>query len=320
MRGDMRGCAAITESANVRLDFWARRSYFRCMNGFLVVPMQRRIVPAENPERGSAGSSAGPSARTSAGPSGSNRPRSPRSQTQRHLRASRFADIPAAHQCRCMNPELAPPASPMIASLSLDAFALASALATQRCGRRSRKGHPPGHPSGHLPGHPSDSPKGGFLAALGRLRAARFADIPTSPIDRCMSSERRSHLPSRQLLVPLALGTLAIASALAPQRFSAEPRRHRPGAAWGGAVGGPLVACLAMARRGEGCQQTRRPRGRACSARVVAVHRPEADLDRFVAALLALACEPGGRGQRRPGQPRRRTGESRPPEQSCRRR
>ena len=75
-----------------------------------------------------------------------------------------------------------------------------------------------------------------------------------------------------------------------------------------------------MARRRGEHPESRRPRGRARSARVLAVHRKETDLDRFVAALLALACEPEGKGQRRPGQPRTRTGESSPTEQSCRRR
>jgi hypothetical protein len=243
------------------------------MELLLAVFIQSRIAPADAVERGSAGTSAGPSARTSAGPSHSNRPRSPRSQRQRHLRASRLADISGRHRCRYTNSNLATPVSPMIAPLTLGALAIASTLATQRhhpapsrsrslaaawrganrepegAGSVSRGGRPSGHPCGHPSGHPSGrfalQPKGGFLAALGRLRAL-----------------------------------------------------SRPG-------NGP---------------ESRRPRGRARSARVMAVHRQEVDLDRFVAALLALACEPGGRGERRPGQPRARTGESRPTEQSCRRR
>jgi hypothetical protein len=110
-------------------------------------------------------------------------------------------------------------------------------------------------------------------------------------------------------------GTRAIASALATQRFLGEPRRQGPSAAWCGAVFFPLLACLAMARRSEDCQERRRPRARAQSARVIAVHRKEVDLDRFVAALLALAAGPGGHSGRR----HKRTGESSRVEQSCRR-
>jgi hypothetical protein len=77
----------------------------------------------------------------------------------------------------------------------------------------------------------------------------------------------------------------------------------------------PLVACLAMARRPEGCRKTQRGRARVQSARVMAVHRKEADLDRFVAALLALAADPGGHSGRR----HQATGESLRLEQSCRR-
>jgi hypothetical protein len=110
--------------------------------------------------------------------------------------------------------------------------------------------------------------------------------------------------------------TPAIASALATQRFLGEPRRHRLGAAWCGAVFLPLAACLAMARRGEDCQERRRPRARAQSARVMAVHRKEADLDRFVAALLALAADPGCPHSARRHKP---TGELSRVEQSCRR-
>jgi hypothetical protein len=39
------------------------------------------------------------------------------------------------------------------------------------------------------------------------------------------------------------------------------------------------------------------PRGCVHSARVLAVERQEADLDRFVAALLALAAAPNGQGR-----------------------
>jgi len=247
-RADARGCAGITGSANVRLDFGARRSYFKGMKLFLAVLKQRRAIPRE----GSAVSSA---------------------------------------------PVLRPPTGV------------------------SRGGRPCGHLSGHPSGRLALRPEGWLLATLRRLRALNFADISTSQSGRCMSRVRRRPLrESMWLLAPLAPGAIAIASALAPQRISAEPRRRRPAAALCGAVGVPLLACLAMARWGdEGCPEPRRGRGRARSARVMAIHRKEADLDRFVAALLALAGEPDGRGERRPGQPRIRTGESSRVEQSCRR-
>jgi hypothetical protein len=71
-----------------------------------------------------------------------------------------------------------------------------------------------------------------------------------------------------------------------------------------------------MPRRRDNCQQTRRARGRAHSARVVAVHRKEADLDRFVAALLALATDPDCPHS---GRRHKATGESRVTERTCRR-
>lgn len=70
-----------------------------------------------------------------------------------------------------------------------------------------------------------------------------------------------------------------------------------------------------MPSRRDSCQQTRRVRGRARSARVVAVHRKEADLDRFVAALLALATDPGCPHSGRHHKP---TGESRATKRTCR--
>jgi hypothetical protein len=48
-----------------------------------------------------------------------------------------------------------------------------------------------------------------------------------------------------------------------------------------------------MGRRRNAHRQGQRPRGCAHSARVLAVERQEADLDRFVAALLVLAAAPG---------------------------
>jgi hypothetical protein len=54
-----------------------------------------------------------------------------------------------------------------------------------------------------------------------------------------------------------------------------------------------------MGQRRNAHRQGRRPRGCAHSARVLAVERQEADLDRFVAALLALAAAPGGQGKPR---------------------
>jgi hypothetical protein len=269
----------------------------------------------------------------------------------RRLRALRFADISTSPEVRCMGSARRSHSflsMLLLAPFAPDALAIASALASQRfLGQPRRRrlaaafdgaadgrqrpfrrsdggplcGPPCGPLSGPLCGRLPTSAKAGLSRSQRRLRALRFADIPTSQSGRCMSRVRRRPLRrSVQLLAPLAPGAIAIASALAPQRSSAEPRRRRPAAALCGAVGVPLVACLAMARRGnDGCPETRRGRGRARSARVMAVHRKEADLDRFVAALLALAGEPEGRGERRPGQPHIRTGESSRVERSCRR-
>ena len=72
-----------------------------------------------------------------------------------------------------------------------------------------------------------------------------------------------------------------------------------------------------MPSRRDSCQQTRRARGRTHSARVVAVHRrKEADLDRFVAALLALATDPGCPYS---GRRHKATEKSRVTERTCRR-
>jgi len=71
-----------------------------------------------------------------------------------------------------------------------------------------------------------------------------------------------------------------------------------------------------MPSKRDSCQQRRRAHGRARSARVVAVHRKEADLDRFVAALLALAADPGCSHS---GRRRKATGRSRAAERTCRR-
>ncbi len=104
-----------------------------------------------------------------------------------------------------------------------------------------------GRPSGHLSGHPSGRlalrPKKGFLAALRRLRALRFADIPTSPEGRCIGSPRRSHSFLSMLpLAPFAPGAFAIASALASQRFSLAPPRWRADGARNGANARPTKA------------------------------------------------------------------------------
>ena len=148
----------------------------------------------------------------------------------------------------------------------------------------------------------------GFRGRGAGLRAFGFADISTSQQVRCMSSlrRRRSRVffaahPSVRPSPPRWLRSA----------FSAEPRRPRLA---------PVVARwtqeMPMPRRRDSCQQTRRTRGRAHSARVVAVHRKEADLDRFVAALLALATDPGCPHS---GRRRKATGESRATERTCRR-
>ena len=329
------------------------------MNLFLAVLKQRRAVPRESPAVPSApvlaGASRGgrPCGHLSGRPSGrlALQPKGRLLAALRRLRALRFADISTSPEVRCMVSARRSHSflsMLVLAPFAPGAFAIASALASQRfLGQPRRRrlaaafdgaadgrqrpfrrsdggplcGPPCGPLSGPLCGRLATSAKAGFSRSQRGLRASRFADISTSPIGRCMGRVRRSPLrESVRLLAPVAPGAIAIASALAPQRFSAEPRRRRPAAAWCGAVVGPLLACLAMARRGDnGCPETRRGRGRAQSARVMAVHRKEADLDRFVAALLALAGEPEGRGERRPGQPRIRTGESLRVEQSCRR-
>lgn len=64
----------------------------------------------------------------------SNRTGARQSQKQRRLRALRFADISMSHQGQCVKCKLSPsiaPAAPL-APLTLGAFAIASALATQR--------------------------------------------------------------------------------------------------------------------------------------------------------------------------------------------
>jgi hypothetical protein len=131
------------------------------------------------------------------------------------------------------------------------------------------------------------------------------ADISTSHPVLSIGSARHRHPHEPALL----LAPSVIASALASQRLLGQPPRHRL------SVVVPLVACLALARRGDDCPENRRPRARAQSARVMAVHRKEADLDRFVAALLALAMEPGPHSGRR----HKPTGELSRVEQSCRR-
>ena len=75
-----------------------------------------------------------------------------------------------------------------------------------------------------------------------------------------------------------------------------------------------------MGRRRESHPESRRARGRARSARVLAVHRKEADLDRFVAALLTLATEPDGEAAARLRRRRGCPGKSSSAEQTCRRR
>lgn len=68
----------------------------------------------------------------------SNRTGARQSQKQRRLRALRFADISMSHQGQCVKCKLSPSISPSIAPaaplapLTLGAFAIASALATQR--------------------------------------------------------------------------------------------------------------------------------------------------------------------------------------------
>ena len=73
-----------------------------------------------------------------------------------------------------------------------------------------------------------------------------------------------------------------------------------------------------MGRQRGGHREPRRARGRAHSARVLAVSRKEADLDRFVAALLALATGPDRKTGECSGRRHGGTGESSSPERTCR--
>jgi hypothetical protein len=61
-----------------------------------------------------------------------------------------------------------------------------------------------------------------------------------------------------------------------------------------------------MGRRRNAHREGQRPRGCTHSARVLAVERQEADFDRFVAALLALAAAPSGQGRPHTEQSHRR--------------
>jgi len=99
-------------------------------------------------------------------------------------------------------------------------------------------------------------------------------------------------------------GEIATASAPAGQRFIPAPAARRPGG--DGAVSGA---------RGNRGPRDRPGRGRARSARVIAEERRDVDLDRFVAALLALAAEPCSDEGRR----HRPTGRTSPSERRCRR-
>lgn len=150
MRGDMRGCAGITVAA--KFD-WT--SAPRGAIGEGVDSIAHRLHP--HPKRplgtsaaalfaGSAGPhgvalascscSTGTSTGCSAGSSQSNPTLCPQSQTQRRLRASCFADISGRRRGWYVKCDLLTP-TPMaislaLAPLTLDAFAIASPLATQR--------------------------------------------------------------------------------------------------------------------------------------------------------------------------------------------
>ena len=227
------------------------------MKQFLAILMQRRAVPRSSSfsvssfrfstrQQRSRGGSTGCSPGGSSGCSRSGRPRSPRSRSQRRLRALRSADISAFHRGGYTVASISllfVPAS-RLASFALDAIAIASALATHRISPRaaararrgarnegamkarpvSRGGHPSGHLCGHPSGHLALRRKGGFVAALRRLRGRRLADIPTSPLVRCKGvGHPRHRYRSALLLAPLAPGAIAIASALASQRLSDQP-------------------------------------------------------------------------------------------------
>lgn len=107
---------------------------------------------------------------------------------------------------------------------------------------------------------------------------------------------------SRSSIYPLAPRARRPRSLLRAGR-SANSRRCR-------AIALRLGGGVLVGRERTAPRQSRRGRGCARSARVLAVRRREADLDRLVAALLALATEPGCDGSRSrrpsPRKPRRR--------------
>jgi len=150
--------------------------------------------------------------------------------------------------------------------------------------------------TGQKPAIPNGAPSPGF--AIRRhlyLHPSRSRPLDSSSAFVALESS---------LTRALRPGEIATASAPAGQRFDPAPAARRPG--------GDRAVSGARGNRGP---RTRPGRGRARSARVIAEERREVDLDRFVAALLALASETAEECERR----RRPTGRTSPSERRCRR-
>jgi hypothetical protein len=227
MRGDCR-------SGAIGLDFRARRSYWR---GVASVSAPRRSAPPSSGGRvgccllAAAGHPRGHlSGHRRGRPPGhlASRPQAGFAATQRRLRASRRADIPTPHQVRCT-------VTVALAQFFLSrpsrsgAIAIASALASQRfCPDRSlsRGGRPSGRPCGRPSGRTGSWPQAGPPAAQRRLRASRFADIPTSRSVRWTVTVGLGYFCLSRPSLP---GAIAIASALASQRSFADRPRWRGG-------------------------------------------------------------------------------------------
>lgn len=241
----MRGCAAITEPSKID---WTSARDGAIEDGMSFEPPSPR--PSTSP-------SGGPSASPSSGPSASNPSLRPKAQTQRRLRASRFADISADRRGRS---GISTFSSLLIiyAPFAPDAIAIASALASQRflCQPRglrldavkarygvSHAGHPSGHPCGRPSGHPSGrlalSPKAGLLRAhcgFAGFWFCRHIYVATRSVHEFAAPSSFSCVLRRPSRRP------AIASALATQRSSRRTAQATTRAASCGADVGDAYA------------------------------------------------------------------------------
>jgi hypothetical protein len=246
LRGDMRGCAAITEPSKID---WTSARDGAIEDGMSFEPPSPRT---------STSPSSGPSASPSSSPSASSSSPRARSQTRCRMRASSFADISAARRSRS---GISTFSSLLItyAPFAPGAIAIASALASQRflCqpdGLRldvvkarhgvSHAGHPSGHPCGRPSGHPSGRlalwPKGGLSRAhcgFAGFRFCRHIYVATRSVQELDAPSSSACVLRRPSQRP------AIASALATQRSSRRTAQATTRAAWCGAdVGGAHAA------------------------------------------------------------------------------